>query len=290
MYFKNIILGLSCFVSSFSLYAEKPVSENKETAPAIFTMQNKSYTMTDLRNYLASRPVQRAEASASQEGLRSAVEEMALYQALALEGPQKGIVPASDQTINSPAYLYAVFTKLIPPCDPISEENAKKFFESYRNKFSTPLYVRTTRIFFNENIKIDNQTAENYLVNSAKQISEGNMKFDQLLEKSKNANFSSDKIGDTGFVAMEGDSGLVKALSNAKIGELVGPIKSNSFVYLFKIIERREPIFLSWEEAKSTAPEKAQAECNNIRLKLNQTALFKKYDVKINYELIEHSQ
>ena len=254
--------------------------------PVLFQKGKQEFTLNDLKSYIASRPVQRSEAMASRAGLRNVVEEMAMGEALKLEGPARGYQPLPDQNVDSPAYLMSVFRKIVPPCDPVSEEDAQNFYRIHREKFTTPPLVRTERIFFSDAIKVDNLSAKDYLVEKASNITAGSETFESLVEKSKAANFSSEKIGDTGFIPMEGSEPIVKALSTAKVGELVGPIISNGFVYLFKVTDRREAVWMEWDDARKTAADIALRECNNSKLKSAQSQLFKKYDIKINQDLI----
>ena len=250
--------------------------------PVIFTVGEQVFKFETVREYISKHPLMGAEAFASSRGFKAAAADMAMDQVLMQEGPAMGITPAPDQTIQSETYLFNVFRKLLPPCALPSEEETKNFYTQHANEFSTPLYVRTHRVFFAEDTKIDGQPAEPYLIENVKKITENKRNFDELVSIAKKHNFSSNKIGDAGFTPMEGKEPVVEALSKAKIGDLVGPIKSKGFVYLFKVTERREPVSLSWEEAKASAPEKARQACDNTQLETKRAELFKKYKVQFN--------
>ncbi len=257
-----------------------------ERNPLIFTVGEQAFRFEDIKKYVSTRPAMRTEAFASRQGFKAVATDMAMDQVLMQEGPAMGITPQPDQTTQSEAYIFSVFKKLIPPCELPTEEAAKNFYTLYRNKFSTPLYVRTSRVFFAESTQVEGKPAETYLIESAKKISDNAQNFDDLVAIAKKHNFSSEKLGDAGFTPMEEDAPLIKTLSKAKIGDLVGPIKSNGFIYLFKVTERREPVSLSWEEAKASAPEKARLECDSIKLKTKRAELFKKYKVQFNDDAI----
>lgn len=262
-----------------------PAADN----PTFATVGDRAITLNDVRAYLKSHPLLQASAS-SADGVSRIVDDMVNLRLLELESRRLEMQPEGNDEAAKERMAFAVRERSTQRCELPTEEEAKKFYDVHLNQFSSPLFVRTSRVLLPEGAQAGGQAAKDYLIAQAKLVSNGQKTFEQLVGEVRPMLDKESRIGDMGFQRMEENDSLIRALASAKVGELVGPVERNNFVFLFQITDRREPVVTPWEKAKVTAQQVAQQDCSRVRFRLLRLELEKRFPVVIDREALAKFQ
>lgn len=239
----------------------------------------------DMSDYLARRMDLRQTAR-NAWGVEGVVQEMAMTRVLVLEGEhlkftrksEEGVVPQRFDDI----YGLAVYKKLAPACElPSSEEEARKYYDAHPQAFVLPAQARVERIILPASTQIGDSSAMAWLQDQARAVIQGKRKFGLVALRAK-GEYSLDPQGDLGWLTLEGDHTLMRALKTVKAGELLGPVQDGDFVYLFSVLQKREARPLTWEESKSFAATRAVSHCREEAQTQIRADLFKRYGVEID--------
>lgn len=244
----------------------------------------------DMSDYLDRRMDLRPTAR-NAWGMEKVVEEMAMTRVLTLEGERQGL-PRDSKAGEGAAprfddvYGLAVYRTLAPACEqPANEQEARKYFDAHPAAFQLPLQARVARIILPASATFGDQNALGWLQSQAMEIAQGHVKFADAA-KSAEAAYTGDAQGDIGWLNLEGDNAIMRALQTVKAGELLGPVQDGDFVYLFAMVQRRDGRGLTWDEAKSFAATRAVTWCRQEASDKLRADLFQRYGVNIDREAI----
>jgi hypothetical protein len=85
-----------------------------------------------------------------------------------------------------------------------------------------------------------------------------------------------------GWVALNADNVILRALESANQGDLVGPVKDGHYVYLFQIAAKRPSQVMPWAAVSGVAAQQAVAYCREQgRIAVEQRVL-QKYGVQVD--------
>ena len=120
-----------------------------------------------------------------------------------------------------------------------------------------------------------------WLQDQARSVIQGQRKFHMVALRAQ-GEYSLEPQGDLGWLTLDGDHTLMRALQTVKAGELLGPVQDGDYVYLFSVVQRREARQLSWEESKSFAATRAASHCREEAQTKTRLNLFQRYGVEID--------
>ena len=120
-----------------------------------------------------------------------------------------------------------------------------------------------------------------WLQDQARAVIQGKRKFGVVALRAQ-GEYSLDAQGDLGWITLDGDHTIMRALKTVKAGELLGPVQDDEFVYLFSVLQKREARQLSWDEVKSFAASRAVSHCRQEAQTQMRAELFKRYGVEID--------
>lgn len=274
--FKNAI-AVIFFVALTSVCAET-------SSPLARMANGETISEQDLSDYLARR-IDLRQIARNSLGVEGVVQEMALTRVLVLEGERLKLPRKSSEAPwqrFDDVYGLAVYKNQAPTCEaPADEREARKYFDSHPEAFVVPAQARLERIILPAASDIGGSSAMAWLQDQARAVIQGKRKFALVALRAK-GEYSLDAQGDIGWVTLDGDHTLMRALQTVKAGELLGPVQDGDFVYLFSVVQKREPRQLSWEEAKSFAAPRAVAYCRQEAQSRIRSEMFKRYGVEID--------
>lgn len=240
-------------------------------------------TRQDLDDFFARR-IDMRHASRSAVGVQTALREIAMNRALVLEGEAMGERrrEGKEKDRFDDVYSLAVYKKLAPVCEPPADTAAaRKFFDDNPQAFRVPPMVRVSRAMLPANEAVDGVGAGDWLMQQAQAISTGARKFDDVTERAS-AVYKLEPQGDLGWVTLTDEARILRALADAKAGDMVGPVREGEFVYLFSVLGKREAQQLAWEDVAASVPNRAVRYCREQGAKQTQDRLFEKYGVVLD--------
>ena len=219
-------------------------------------------------------------------GIQTALREMAMTRSLVLEGGPLGVerVVGKDKATDrfDDAYAHAVFKKIAPVCEPPADGvAARKFFDETPQAFRVPPMARLSRIMLPAGASVEGELATGWLLQQTQAIGSGARKFDAAAEIASGV-YKLDPQGDLGWVTLTNDVPILRALADAKAGDMVGPVPEGEFIYLFHIASKRDARQLTWDEAVTSVPGRAVRYCREQANAQIEEKMFKKYDVQID--------
>ncbi len=265
------------------LAADAPAIEEN---PVLARMAGgETITESDLTAYLLRR-IDLRHTIRNVWGIQTALREMAMTRSLVLEGGGLGVehVVGKDKAADrfDDAYAHAVFKKIAPVCEPPADAvAARKFFDETPQAFRVPPMARLSRIMLPAGASVEGEFAAGWLLQQTQAIGSGARKFEAAAEAASGV-YKLDPQGDLGWVTLTDDVPILRALADAKAGDMVGPVPEGEFIYLFHIASKREARQLTWDEAATSVPGRAVRYCREQANAQIEEKMFKKYDVQID--------
>lgn len=218
-------------------------------------------------------------------GVKQIVEEMATTRALVLEGQRIGEKrperPDGAELRFDDMYGEAVYQKIADKCNSkMTEEEAKKYYVDHPAAFLVPPEAKLRRIVLPINEKVEDVLAADWLMQQARKIVTGAQKIDETARIAQEI-YKLEAQGDIGWVPLSSDFGVMKVLSSAQSGELVGPVREGDFVYLFEITAKKPEKKLQWDVVSNFAATRAYQYCSEESRKKIRNELFERYAVII---------
>lgn len=262
-----------------------------EGAPTVLAHIDKDETVTveDVDRYIARRVDARALLG-TEEGLKRLVDEMVFTRLLVREGQARGVERKSsaDERFDD-VYALAVFNKLAPACEkPKDEAEAKAYYEQHPDAFQIPPRARVARVALRVDDKVGDEPAFGWLLMRASEIASGRTRFEDVLAEAQKVR-PNERMGDLGFIELSDRAALVKAIASTKEGDLVGPYRDGDYVYLFKVLEKREAQVLPWEQVRVHAATRAVEHCREQARASVHDELFARYQVRLEEEAIRQA-
>lgn len=260
-------------------------------AQPLATLGNgETITPAEFSDYV-SRRMDLRDAARTEAGARHALEEMALTRALTLEGSRLGMARRVDTEEDDrfpDIYAYAVYKRLAPACErPADDKAARAWFDAHPQAFVLPATVRVSRVILPLTLEVEGQSAMNWLSGQAAAIRQGKTTIEDVARQAEQV-YRLDVQGDLGWVALEdtdgpeGGSAVIQALDAASPGDLLGPMAEGGLAYLLYVPDRRAARQLTWEQARSSVPQRAQVWCRARAREQLRDDLFRKYGVEID--------
>lgn len=239
-------------------------------------------TEKDLTEYVGRR-IDLKAAARNASGVTTVVQEMALARALALEGQSLGVPPRSDKGDRfDDIYAHTIFSKISPACEaPRDEAAARAFYDKTPKAFTLPTSIRLSRVILPAAEKVDGEPAGTWLMNQVQSIGAGRQKFEDAARRAEQA-YRLDAQGDLGWVMLNEENVILRALGDANQGDIVGPVKDGDFVYLFQVAEKRPSQVVPWTEVSAVAAKRAVSYCREQARTEVQQRMFQKYGVQVD--------
>ncbi len=276
----------------FALWLMGPLAAvAAEDVPTVLAHIGKDETVTvdDVERYVARRLDARALLG-TEEGLGRLVDEMVFTRLLVREGQARGVERKSsaDERFDD-VYALAVFNTLAPACEkPKDEAEAKAYYEQHPEAFQVPPRARVARIALKVDDKVGDEPAFGWLLMQATAIASGSKRFEDALADAQKVR-PNERMGDLGFIELSDRAPIVKAIASAKAGDLVGPYRDGDYVYLFKVLEKREAQRLPWEQVRVHAATRAVEYCREQARTKVHDELFARYQVRLEEEAIRQA-
>lgn len=239
----------------------------------------------DLVDYLGRRMDLR-QIARNAWGVEGVVQEMAMTRVLVLEGERQGL-PRKTEEGTTPQrfddiYGLAVYKKQAPACEaPVNEQEARQYYEANPQAFVLPAQARVERIILPATTQMGGGSAMAWLQDQARAVIQGQRKFHMVALRAQ-SEYSLEPQGDLGWLTLDGDHTLMRALQTVKAGELLGPVQDGDYVYLFSVLQKREARPLTWDESKSFAATRAVSHCREEAQTQIRADLFKRHGVEID--------
>ncbi len=276
----------------FALWLMGPLAAvAAEDVPTVLAHIGKDETVTvdDVERYVARRLDARALLG-TEEGLGRLVDEMVFTRLLVREGQARGVERKSsaDERFDD-VYALAVFNTLAPACEkPKDEAEAKAYYEQHPEAFQVPPRARVARIALKVDDKVGDEPAFGWLLMQATAIASGSKRFEDALADAQKVR-PNERMGDLGFIELSDRAPIVKAIASAKAGDLVGPYRDGDYVYLFKVLEKREAQRLPWEQVRVHAATRAVEYCREQARTKVHDELFARYQVRLEEDAIRQA-
>ena len=255
---------------------------------AVRFADGETITRAELKTYVGKRLDLRPMAS-SASGMESVAREAAMAVALAREGKALA-VPRGGDAADAPkfddVYALAVFKKLAPACEaPKDEAAARRYYDQTPAAFTVPPQVRLSRIMFPKGAQVDGQPAVGWMLEKIQAVGAHKITFEQAAKEAEKT-YNRDPQGDLGWVAMPPENELMQAIAASSPGDMVGPAPDGNFIYVFRIEAKHPGRLLTWDEARTSAAQRAVQYCREQASKNIGDELFKKYGVQIDKDVI----
>ncbi|MHC2995905.1 hypothetical protein OA56_00175 [Tepidiphilus sp. HLB4] len=215
---------------------------------------------------------------------------MVFTRLLVREGQARGVERKSsaDERFDD-VYALAVFNTLAPACEkPKDEAEAKAYYEQHPEAFQVPPRARVARIALKVDDKVGDEPAFGWLLMQATAIASGSKRFEDALADAQKVR-PNERMGDLGFIELSDRAPIVKAIASAKAGDLVGPYRDGDYVYLFKVLEKREAQRLPWEQVRVHAATRAVEYCREQARTKVHDELFARYQVRLEEDAIRQA-
>lgn len=270
-----LLAGAMMLNAAFAQEAKNPVLARLGNGETI--------TEKDLTQYVGRRIDLKAVAR-NASGVTTVVQEMALARALALEGQSLGVPPRSEKgdTRFDDIYAHTIFSKISPACEaPKDEAAVRDFYDKNPKAFTLPTAIRLSRVILPVAEKVDGEPAGTWLMNQVQVIGAGRQKFEDAARRAEQA-YKLDAQGDLGWVMLNEENLILRALGDANQGDIVGPVKDGDFVYLFQVAEKRPSQVVPWTEVSAVAAKRAVSYCREQARIDVQQRMFQKYGVQLD--------
>ncbi|RKJ99821.1 peptidyl-prolyl cis-trans isomerase [Alicycliphilus denitrificans] len=270
-----LLAGAMMLNAAFAQEAKNPVLARLGNGETI--------TEKDLTQYVGRRIDLKAVAR-NASGVTTVVQEMALARALALEGQSLGVPPRSEKgdTRFDDIYAHTIFSKISPACEaPKDEAAVRDFYDKNPKAFTLPTAIRLSRVILPAAEKVDGEPAGTWLMNQVQVIGAGRQKFEDAARRAEQA-YKLDAQGDLGWVMLNEENLILRALGDANQGDIVGPVKDGDFVYLFQVAEKRPSQVVPWTEVSAVAAKRAVSYCREQARIDVQQRMFQKYGVQLD--------
>ena len=281
----NLVRGVLAGVGLCLATAAAMADANK-TVLARFK-NGETITQQELDDFFARR-IDMRHASRSALGVQTALREMAMNRALVLEGEAMGEKRREGRETDrfDEVYGMAVYKKLAPVCQPPADAAAaRQFYDANPQAFRVPPMARVSRIMLASDEVVDGEAAGTWLMQQAQAISTGTRKFEAVVERASTI-YKLDPQGDLGWVTLTDEAKILRALADAKEGEMVGPVKEGDFVYLFSMLGKREARQLPWDDVAASVPNRAVRFCREQGNKQLEARMFEKYGVELDRDAV----
>ncbi len=282
----SLVRGLAVGVGLCLATATVMADANK-TVLARFK-NGETISQQDLDDFFARR-IDMRHASRSAVGVQNALQEMAMNRALVLEGEAIGERRREGRENErfDEVYSLAVYKKLAPECEPPADTvAARRFFDANPQAFRVPPMARLSRVMLPVTEVVDGEGAGNWLMQQAQAISTGTRKFDDVVERASTV-YKLEPQGDLGWVTLTEEGRILRALADAKAGDMVGPVREGDFIYFFSIVAKREAQQLAFDDVAASVPNRAVRFCREQGNKQLQDRLFEKYGVALDRDAIQ---
>lgn len=278
---RNILPGAVLLAAATVLNA---AFAQEAKSPVLASFSNgETITEKDLAQYLGRR-IDLKAATRNVSGVVTVVQEMALARALALEGEGAGVPRRGERGDDrfDDIYAHAIFKTISPTCDaPKDTAAARDFYDRNPKAFTVPTAIRLSRIILLAGAAVDGEPAGVWLMSQAQAMGAGRQKFEDVASKAEQI-YKLEPQGDLGWVALNADNLILRALGEANQGDIVGPVKDGDFVYLFQIVAKRPGQIVPWHDVSAVAARRAVSYCHEQGRIDVQQRMFQKYGVQLD--------
>jgi hypothetical protein len=254
--------------------------------PILAEIGGDKITASQVRAYVKKRPLLSGYLVTGYAGWRTVLVDLIDLRLLNLEGERLAIPKEAED--DEDLYALRVKRKLLPPCPKPDEEEARRFYQDHPERFSTPALVRLERLELPASAQVEGKEAWAFLQEAAERVRAGEEEFSRLAERCPQGQAC---LQDLGFMRTDGLTAVgdlkLQALSAAKVGEVVGPLKAGEWVYLYRVTARREPILAPWEQVRTEAAEEAQSFCKKQAFAQLRQELYRRYQVVLHEEALQ---
>lgn len=247
-------------------------------------------TEKDVNQYIGRR-IDLKPMARNVSGIIAIVQDMALTRALVMEGRVLGLSQGGERSDNrfDDVYAYAVFKYVAPVCEaPKDRAAAREFYDKNPKAFEVPTTVRLSRVILPTSASLDGEHAGMWMMNQVQAIGAGSQKFEDVASKASRV-YKLEVQGDLGWVPLNADNQILRALGNANQNDIVGPVKDGDFIYLFHIVDKRPGKIAPWDDVSSVASQRALSYCREQGRANVQQQMFQKYGVRVDENAIRRT-
>jgi hypothetical protein len=212
-------------------------------------------------------------------GPEKILDEMIWRRLLILEGRDRGIPEPTEEEGGEELYILRVKNRLFPDFSPLSEHEARFFYETHPEEFSTPLMLRISQI--KVFIKNGNVAEARNRIEAARKALDSGKAFEQVAKKYSEDEFSRERGGDLGFIPMENidQPQMEKLLMDLPVGGTSQIVRTGNAFVIYRITGRIDPVLDPYDRVSDLAHEKAERYRNKQALDILRKELESKWGV-----------
>ncbi len=254
-----------------------PIGAADGNNPVFARVGEQEIRATDLRNYAIHNPIIGGYLSIPGQAHR-VLDDMIETTLFLNEARRLNIAapPADQGGVGS--LLDTMRKKVAPRCEKPGWDEARQFYENNDALYSTPLFLRLSRISFTVDSADPGKATEHAEAVKA-QLNQGLLTFEEAVEKFSTDEYSKPRKGDLGFVGYEKGNDVLEQARSVSIGTVFGPIAAKKDVSLFLLTSRREPILEPYDGVKEQVLQDCWSACNQARLSAGVDELKKRWPV-----------
>ncbi len=229
------------------------------------------------------------------ETLRHVLEELAWTRVAMHEADRQGLPPRERAENEDPLLARFDFPRalalekhLTRACDDELQtpESARAYYDAHPEAFAAPVRARVARLVLPRDAEIAGQPALAWLFDAARDVAQGARTFDELIKQAQQI-LPTMPMGDLGYLALEDDSALVRALRAVKPGDLVGPFPDGAYVFLFQVVAKEGGETLPWTLVERQAATIARQHCSRNTLSEARRELKNEYGVRFEENAVD---
>ena len=217
----------------------------------------------------------------------SPLEALVRVQLLVQEGKKLGIAPPDDPKLNKDIfYAIKVLNEIAPKCDKPSIDKIKNYYEENIHSFSTPLFVRLSRISLAVTENRNRDSVFKAFEEIKKALKNNNKLFSDIARTISEDQISRKRDGDIGFIPVlkediENNHPFFSALQKAAIDDIIGPIEEqNNMFSIYQVTDKKEPIADPFGQVQGLAEKGYLTSCREEKINSVVQGLKKKYNIQ----------
>lgn len=222
----------------------------KSSAEPVATVGGDTITDRDIVDYAFQYPQLMSELRTPGGPMRI-LEYMIGDRLMLLEGRRQGIPEPNSKDLRQ--YLTEIEQRLLKPCPPPTEAQAKTYYDNNPKLFSSPLRLRLQRIGLDTSAaQIEAHTSK--LLAVKRQIESGESEFAAIADQISEDLIGNGRGGDIGYVSIDVDANpAYQIFLQAGPETIIGPIEEPGKLYLYRVTGRQDPILDDFSSVKRDA-------------------------------------
>lgn len=266
-------------------------------SPVFVRIAGQAHTLDELTQFVRKRPALQP-LLLNRQGIDSVVQEYIDAQVFTLEGIRAQLPISPELKPGEDGYYFAVQFQLLPRCTPPDEATLQREYETNPETYATPPMLRVKRLVWPEHEPLQGRPAALVLEEIARALRDSPQSFAtheaQLRQAAALAGLRLPELGDLGFQTLlpraKRKTPLEIQLGEAQIGQVIGPLNHDGFLFVLLVLDRREPVVTPWPQARAAVEREWVRTCRDQGLKALRKRLYQTYQVETDQDVVAQIQ